>query len=340
MLLLQGLLAWLIHSLGRVVNSAFSWATLLLFGKVPRQRQILLSIISLLSVLWIAAAVGIVFPQAGTFLLAMVPLPSWVHANWIRAVMAALSVIMPFTNGLLSSFLAERPACKSGTAACLSAALDGWRLTLALSLTLLLMILIAPITKASELIKGWRARHVLVIIEPQDYPAVVSELKRLLQAMNIANEEKRLNPIIQAPILLLAWLSGKTLSNLVAANLTKLTYAQGELEIRPSDLIVRGPARRINEVVALLIANYGFGSAYLTWSKEGNQCEDGMRDLWKLAQEDRLPHSVALGRADALFTEMQLADLDIDEWQTLYTLWLRLKLDVIEGISELERQVG
>ena len=45
MIIVQTVLALLIRSLGRVFNMAFGWATIMLFGRVPQERQIFLRLL-------------------------------------------------------------------------------------------------------------------------------------------------------------------------------------------------------------------------------------------------------------------------------------------------------
>src|SRR3954447_2847410 len=84
MAMLQALLALAFRSAGRILNMAFGWATVMIFGKVPQDRQIYLSVIAFGSMGWIVAVLGIVFPSFATFLLAFVPLPAWVDRTWVR----------------------------------------------------------------------------------------------------------------------------------------------------------------------------------------------------------------------------------------------------------------
>jgi hypothetical protein len=59
MAIIQGLLALLTRSIGRVLNTAFGWATIMLFGKVPQDRQIYLSVVAFGSVAWLIVLLGI-----------------------------------------------------------------------------------------------------------------------------------------------------------------------------------------------------------------------------------------------------------------------------------------
>src|SRR5437660_356346 len=58
MAIIQALLAFLTRSAGKILNTAFGWATVMLFGQVPQERQIYLSIIAFGSVAWIVAVAG------------------------------------------------------------------------------------------------------------------------------------------------------------------------------------------------------------------------------------------------------------------------------------------
>src|SRR3954464_9718970 len=86
MAIIQALLTMLFRQMGRVLNTAFGWATTLLFGQVPEKRQTYLSAIALGSGLWLVVVLGIAFPRLGAFLLAFVPLPEWA-SGWVRLVM-------------------------------------------------------------------------------------------------------------------------------------------------------------------------------------------------------------------------------------------------------------
>src|SRR5215216_5610160 len=101
MAIVQALLALIFRSAGKLLNTAFGWATVMLFGKVPQDRQIYLSVIAFGSVVWLVVVLGVAVPAVGTFLLAFVPLPKWVNENWVRLGMLAGAVIIPAVTGLI-----------------------------------------------------------------------------------------------------------------------------------------------------------------------------------------------------------------------------------------------
>src|SRR5438445_77870 len=58
MVIIQALLAYVARSAGKILNTAFGWATVMLFGQVPQERQIYLSIIAFGSLAWVVARAG------------------------------------------------------------------------------------------------------------------------------------------------------------------------------------------------------------------------------------------------------------------------------------------
>src|SRR3954452_12858260 len=126
MAMLQALLALAFRSAGRILNMAFGWATVMIFGKVPQDRQIYLSVIAFGSVAWIVAVLGIIFPSFATFLLAFVTLPRWVDHTWIRLAMLAAAAIIPLVVGAVSTRMLAPEKLPSGAVANTVAVLKGY----------------------------------------------------------------------------------------------------------------------------------------------------------------------------------------------------------------------
>src|SRR5215213_2288593 len=145
MAIVQAILAVVFRSAGKLLNTAFGWATMMLFGKVPQDRQIYLSVIAFGSIGWIVAVLGIIFPSFATFLLAFVPLPAWVDRTWVRLAMLAAAAIIPLVVGFVSTRMLAREQRPTGVVANLVSVLKGYPYTLALAVTLLMMTVLAPV---------------------------------------------------------------------------------------------------------------------------------------------------------------------------------------------------
>jgi hypothetical protein len=157
-ILIQAGLAYLLRASGKLAQTAFGWATAMLFGKVPKERQIFLSVITLVSMLWLLMLLGVAFPTFATFVLAFVTLPSWIPTWWIRLGMLAAALLLPGGAGYLSLYL-QPPEGRSRTLRARGmSVIHGYPYTLGLALTLVFMILAAPILKARQWSAGATSR--------------------------------------------------------------------------------------------------------------------------------------------------------------------------------------
>jgi hypothetical protein len=117
MAIIQAILAFLLRSAGKIVNTAFGWATVTIFGKIPQRRQIYLGMVALGSLIWVVAVTGILFPRFAVFLLAFITLPDWIERGWIRVVMLALAALLPALIGYLTRFLVDKSMRPRGASA-------------------------------------------------------------------------------------------------------------------------------------------------------------------------------------------------------------------------------
>jgi hypothetical protein len=81
MAILAGVASILGRFAGQLLNTTLGWATLLLFGKVPANRQMLLLVIVFGSLAWVVPDVGVLVPTVGTLLLSGITLPSFARAR-------------------------------------------------------------------------------------------------------------------------------------------------------------------------------------------------------------------------------------------------------------------
>ena len=92
MLELTALFAYLGRQVGRIISTAFSWATIVLFGQVPKDKQLVLSLMAAGSLIWPVVAVGVLVPSFATFLLGFVTVPAWANV-YVRPVLIVICTI-------------------------------------------------------------------------------------------------------------------------------------------------------------------------------------------------------------------------------------------------------
>lgn len=345
MAVIQGLFAAVARSAGKVFNTAFGWATALLFGKVPKDRQIYLSVITFGAVIWIVVLLGVIFPVFGAWMLTFVKPPKWVNRNWIRIAMLIAAVIIPLAVGWASTRAVDPEDQPKGARPVLISMVRGYPYTLGLAIALIMMCIFAPVMKLRTAVRRWTTEHVPVIVDPEDYPAFVDQMQSMLRTAGWPTERRPASWMVRLPTRVLTLFAGKSVGNLIADQLTTLESPRLEVTLHPSDLILAAREVDVAHVQAIIAEKLAFTNAYMTWSKEANQLEDRLNEVWRTlggaAGKDLAPAS--LRKMDAIEEEIRKADLPFDEWQVIdrkKLLVVRLALRTAAGVIAAPARAG
>lgn len=310
MALVQALLAMVFRSAGKLLNMAFGWATVLLFGRVPEDRQIYLSGVAFGSVLWLVALVGLAFPTVGSFLVAFVSPPEWLKP-WIRIGMLVGVIVIPALVGWLSTRLVD-PAQRPSTP---RAIVRGYPYTVGLALTLLIMTVFAPIMKVRDLVRRWTTEHIPVIIVPEHYAAVVDEVRRALEVGGLPTTPQPASWMLRAPTTILTWFAGRSLGG-SDIPLQRLVGPKSQILLHPSDLVLSGREPDAAHARAVLAERLTSTHAYLTWTKESNEVEDQLRLVWAALKEHR--GTEAADQLTAIERKLHALTVSYEEWEVLF----------------------
>src|SRR5215208_6955560 len=107
MALIASLFALVGRFVGRVLTTTLGWASVLLFGRVPHDRQVWLAVLTFGSLAWVALAAGVLIPDVGTVLLAAVPRPDWIPESVVQLAMLAGALILPAVIGGVTLLLQD-----------------------------------------------------------------------------------------------------------------------------------------------------------------------------------------------------------------------------------------
>ncbi|HET7027241.1 MAG TPA: hypothetical protein VFI28_06085 [Candidatus Limnocylindrales bacterium] len=302
---------------GRVANMALGWATILLFGQVPQSKQLLLTFITLGSIAWIAAILGVIVPSIGTFLLALVPRPAFVPELWVRLVMLAVAIVLPLAIGIGSVFLVDAADRPKGRGLVVQV-LRGYPYAAVLSLTLVFLGLVALVRKGRSLVKRWQDAHVPMIVKPGAYEEVAAALERALDQAGLAVERSRAPRVLELPARILAAVGGAGVKGLVPDELVELKAHGLEVMLHPSDVALLGEKPILARARAAMTTRLTNVDAYLTATSEAQKVED------RLLAIARQP---TVSAADFEPIDRALASLVVpaDEWETLYRLRLQVE---------------
>lgn len=311
MLPIGAIFAFVGRQLGRILSLAFSWATMALFGRVPEDRQLFLSLMAAASLLWPIVLAGIAVPSFATFLLAFVTIPAWADP-WVRPAMVVLAVLLPLAVGFLSTKLSN---AQPRGAELVRETVRGFPYAIGLFVVLVWMMILAPLTNIRAMLRRWESDHVAIAVQPGGYDTVVRDLHAALERADLRLATRRAGWMYELPGRILALCGGKRVAALVPEKLLVLYDPGVEIVIHPMDLAVRGRKAPLSRARAAIARELTFTRAYQTWTKEAQEIEDALA-------------RAARGEADldAISRRIAESELDFDQWEILYRLLLQVRL--------------
>jgi hypothetical protein len=334
MALIAPLFAFIGRQLGRLVQMVFGWATVMLFGRVPQSKQLLLAGVALGSILWVVALLGVAFPDVGTFLIALVPAPDFIDEGWIRLAMLTLAVLLPLGVGGAGLFLmdpADRPDRIGGK---VTQVLRGYPYAAVLALVILFLGVMAPFFKLRTILKRWQDAHVPIVIRPGGYEQVAGELEHALDSAGLDLRRARAPRVLELPSRLLATVGGESVKRLVPDRLVMLKGAGLEVTIHPSDVAIVGGKLPVARARAAIADRLTKTEAHLTTSAEAQEVEDAIRALRNPAETER-----AADILPAIDERLARLDVPYEEWEVLYRERLQVERDVLRHrLDNAQRQ--
>jgi hypothetical protein len=323
------LFAFVGRFVGKIVQTAFGWATVLLFGRVPESKQLLLSGVALGSIAWIVVLVGVLVPDVGVFLLAAIPAPDFVRDEWIRLGMLVAAVILPLLVGVAGLFLidpAERPTGMGRVVQ----VLRGYPYALVLAFVLVFLLVVAPIRKVRTIVKRWEDAHIPVVVKPGGYERVADDLEATLDRAGLPIQRAKAPVVLELPSKLLAAVGGSSVRSLVPDRVVVLKSDGLEVTVYPSDIGMAGTKERVARSRAAMASTLTFTAAYQTVTKEAQEIEDRLTAIQD--STGGLPWQ-ALAEVDERLARIVLPH---DDWEVLY----RIRLQVERNLRARSDRVG
>lgn len=325
MAILAGVLSILGRFAGQLLNTTLGWATLLLFGKVPQKKQIVLLIMVFGSLVWVALVIGVFVPDVGSLIVGAVPAPDFVDEAWIRMAMLVGALVVPLVIGAAAVFVTV-PSSRGGAKLIVSV-LRGYPFALVLALILVLLAVVGSIRKIRSLMRRWEDAHVPVIVKPGRYDEVLAMLRDKLERAGLPLTPRDAGPLISGPPKMLDLIAGRALGDLVPDRLMLLVGKNLEILVYPSDLAVSGTRDLVARARAAVVSELTEAPAYMTTSAEAQAFEDELQRLGAGAAHRRPAEQVRHLRS----LDHRLAELAVpfEEWETLYRMRLQLERDAL-----------
>jgi len=327
MALIASLFALVGRFVGRALTTTLGWASVLLFGRIPQDRQVWLAVLTFGSLAWVAAVAGILFPDIGAVLLTALPRPEWVPEDLVRLAMLATAVILPAILGGVTLLLFDPEERPKGTEL-LAQVARGYAVVPILAVTLVVLAVAGTIRKLDSLAHRREDAHVAIVVRPGRYDALVATLEETLRADGLV-EGRRAGPaVLTTPARLLARVAGRGIGSLVPDRLIELHGPGLKLAVYPSDLALTGEKDDVARARALVTRDVPSKDAWFTTSKEAQKVEDRLAAL-----ESADPATRAAELPDI---DRDLLDLTIDQdtFEVLYRRRLQLAASPEADLSD------
>jgi len=258
---------------GRLLTTTLGWASTLLFGRVPQNKQVLLAGATFGSLVWAVLLAGVVLPTVASILLVAVPLPDFVDPLWVRLAMLAGAIVLPLAVGFVIRLIPDAAERPTGRAA-IADILRGYPLAAGLAVTLVFLAVVAVVTKARSVARRWADAHVPIVVKPGGYEKMVRDLEDALDQSGLGVSRRAAPMVLSVPGQLLAAIAGGSVRSLVPTRIWVLVRPDLEVTLHPSDILVAGTGLRVAQARAAIAARLTTTSAHLTTSAESRGIED------------------------------------------------------------------
>ncbi|HYI66858.1 MAG TPA: hypothetical protein VEW95_08050, partial [Candidatus Limnocylindrales bacterium] len=204
--------------------------------------------------------------------------------------------------------------------------LRGYPYAAVLSLVILFLLVVAPIFKLRTILKRWEDAHIPIVVKPDGYDQVVSELEAAIDGAGLDLARARAPRVLEMPSRLLAAVGGASVRRLVPARIVMLRAPNIGVTIHPSDVAIAGAKDAVARARAAVADRLTRTESYLTASEEAQEVEDALRVLRD--PEDQEKALTALKAIDKRLAELTVP---YEEWEVLYRQRLQVERDLLRA---------
>ena len=319
---------------GRLLTAALGWASTLLFGRVPQDRQLLLVLITFGSIAWVVLVVGVIFPDVGSILLTFAPASDLIEP-YVRILMLLGALVVPILIGVATLFV-QAPADRPAGMDAVKNVLRGYPLAAVLAVILVFLGAVAIVRKARSLVKRWSDAHVAIVVQPGGYEQMTADLERALDDAGLDVAPEPAPAVLAMPGKLLAAVAGAGVRAMVPERLIQLNGLGLEVILHPSDVAIAGQAALVTRARAAIASRMLGTPAYLTTTAEAQEIEGRLERLIN----DRRPFEEARHELEAIDRRLATLEIPYEEWEVLYRARLQVERDVLAGKRPGEQMPG
>jgi hypothetical protein len=293
------LISFVAKKLGSILQAIFGWSVTALFGRLSKRKQLAVTVALVLSIAWPIFVVGSFLPSVAAWILATLPLESWVGPTPLRVAWIGLAVFAPPIVGALVHW-----AAPSTRGSWLRSIVSGYPLALGFFLAFIVTAITVPIVKIASGVRGWTDEHVYVQPRNGAYDDVLRELGEACARAGIVPEIVEPPPRMMIATNILRALAKASVSPIVAETLRMVRADGVEMYLYPSDLLLRGEPKKIAKLRAMMTRTELDAKAYLVATPEGQRLQDELSRLLEVVIDHENRHFTPGGMAERRLIEI------------------------------------
>jgi hypothetical protein len=311
---------------GDVLMSGLSWASSLVFGRVPRSHQIYLVLMMAASLLWLLVLLSLSVPGVRSFLLATTPHPSATRV-WLGVALLVAVVALPLGVGL-AGYLVPATGERPTGAALIWELLRGYLLAPLIDGLFIFLAGVGIVRKVRSLRHGWSDVHIPIVVKPGRYDQLVDDLKHALDSADLPVTARDAPWVLTLPARLLTSVAGDNVRKLRPDRLVELIGPTTRIGVYPSDIAISTTKKDRTRARAAVLSRLATTAAHLTTSAEAQEVEDRLGEVAKRGGSGEAVAASARTSLEAI--DRQLLDLAVptDEWDILYRMRLQVERDL------------
>ncbi|HEY7041622.1 MAG TPA: phage holin family protein [Methylomirabilota bacterium] len=320
MAIVQALIAFIGRSFGRILSALFDWAVVAIFGYTSATEKIFLSGLLGAAGAWPLLLLGIAFPKFATFLLAFVPVPSWVPSWTIRWLWIALCVIVPLAVG---ATMAARQPPDQPRRSWPARLLRGFPITIGLSAALLITLFTVPALRLISAARGRKDVQVPLLTDEKTYPQVTRRIHVVMEEHGRAVRRRRPPWWLIAPLRALSAMDHDAFASRIPADLAYFEGRDLVLALYPSGLLIRGRPETLAPAQGLIIEGVSDLPVWQTSDPRAQEIERRIAFRWPTAAAaERIGLSTV--RLRELAWSIKELPIEYEDWQIVYRKALQL----------------
>ena len=318
--LLQGLVAFVGRSFGKILSALFDWAVVAIFGYATGTEKVLLSALLAAAGAWPLLLLGVAAPKVAAFLLAFVAIPSWVPSSVIRWFWIGLAVAVPLAVG--AAMAARQPADRPRRS-WPARLLRGVPITAGLSAALLLTLVTVPALRLVSAARRRKDVQVPLVTDSPSYHRVAQRIQAVLEEHG--RIVRRVAPPwwLTAPLRVLSAVDRDAFQSRIPVDLAYFESRDLVLALYPSGLLIRGRPDALALAQGLIVEGVSDLEVWQTSDPRAQDIERSIAHVWHVVRGER-PAPVPAARLQEIAHAIERLPVEYDEWQIVYRKALQL----------------